>query len=64
MAPDGAARRTSVAGLATDLVRDDRAGILSYLLHRERSSGQYLFDTLLAAGEPFGIGVNGFEAPA
>jgi heterotetrameric sarcosine oxidase gamma subunit len=63
MAPDGTAFRTSVAGLATDLVRDDQAGSLSYLLHCERSSGQYLFDALLAAGESFGIGVAGFEAP-
>jgi heterotetrameric sarcosine oxidase gamma subunit len=60
MAPDGAAFRTPVAGLATDLVRDDHAGMISYLLHCERSSGQYLFDTLVAAGEPFGIGVSGF----
>jgi heterotetrameric sarcosine oxidase gamma subunit len=64
MAPDGAAFRTSVAGLATDLVRDDQAGGLSYLLHCERSAGQYLFDTLIAAGESFGIGVAGFESPA
>jgi heterotetrameric sarcosine oxidase gamma subunit len=63
MAPDGAAFRTAVAGLATDLVRDDRAGSMSYLLHCERSSGQYLFDALLAAGESFGIGVAGFEPP-
>lgn len=63
MTPDGAAFRTPVAGLATDLVRDDRAGTLSYLLHCERSSGQYLFDTLMAAGESFGIGVTGFTLP-
>jgi heterotetrameric sarcosine oxidase gamma subunit len=63
MAPDGTAFRTSVAGLATDLIRDDRDGTVSYLLHCERSSGQYLFDALLAAGESFGIGVTGFTAP-
>jgi sarcosine oxidase subunit gamma len=34
------------------------------LLHCERSSGQYLFDALVAAGESFGIGVTGFAAPA
>lgn len=63
MAPNGAAFRAPVAALATDLVRDDRAGTMSYLLHCERSSGQYLFDTLVAAGEPLGIGVTGFEVP-
>ena len=63
MAPDGAALRSSVAGVATDIVRDDRAGVPSYLLHCERSSGQYLFDALTGAGESLGIGVDGFTAP-
>jgi heterotetrameric sarcosine oxidase gamma subunit len=63
MAPDGAAFRAPVAGLATDLVRDDRAGTLSYLLHCERSSGQYLFDALVAAGGSSGIGITGFVLP-
>ena len=59
--PDGAALRTSVAGIATDLIRDDgtRTGGPSYLLHCERSSGQYLFDTILDAGAEFGIEVTG-----
>lgn len=48
--PDATALRTSMAGVVTDLVRDDLAGELSYLLHCDRSSGQYLFDTLLDAG--------------
>jgi sarcosine oxidase, subunit gamma len=63
MAPDGAAFRTAVAGVSTDLVRDDHAGNMSYLLHCERSSGQYLFDALVAAGESFGIEVSGFVTP-
>jgi heterotetrameric sarcosine oxidase gamma subunit len=63
MTPDGSAFRSSVAGLAIDVIRDDRGGALSYLLHCERSSGQYLFDTLLSAGESFGIGIDGFSAP-
>jgi sarcosine oxidase gamma subunit len=63
MAPDGTAFRTAVAGLATDLIRDDQAGSMSYLLHCERSSGQYLFDALVAAGESFGIEVSGFVTP-
>jgi heterotetrameric sarcosine oxidase gamma subunit len=56
--PDGAAFRTSVAKVSTDVVRDDAGGggaVPSYLLHCERSSGQYLFDCLLDAGKEFGI---------
>jgi heterotetrameric sarcosine oxidase gamma subunit len=61
--PDGAAFRSSVAKLVTDVVRDDRDGERSYLLHCERSSGQYLFDALIDAGDEFGIEVEGFVAP-
>ncbi len=61
--PDGAAFRSSVAALATDVIRDDVAGTRSYLLHCERSSGQYLFGTLLSAGHEFGIEVDGFTIP-
>lgn len=58
--PDGSAFRTSVAKLVTDVVRDDLAeGTRSYLLHCDRSSGQYLFDALLDAGAEFGIEVVG-----
>jgi heterotetrameric sarcosine oxidase gamma subunit len=56
--PDRAAFRTSVAKVATDVVRDDVGGggsVPSYLLHCERSSGQYLFDCLLDAGKEFGV---------
>ncbi len=60
--PDGAAFRSSVAKLVTDIVRDDRDGERSYLLHCERSSGQYLFDALIDAGDEFGIEVEGFIA--
>jgi heterotetrameric sarcosine oxidase gamma subunit len=68
MAPDGAALRAPVAGVATDIVRDDinkgnGAGVPSYLLHCERSSGQYLFGALAGAGEPLGIGIDGFRLP-
>ena len=61
--PDGAAFRTSVAALATDVIRDDVGGTRSYLLHCERSSGQYLFDALLTAGAEFAIEIDGFETP-
>jgi sarcosine oxidase gamma subunit len=53
--PDGAALSTSIAKLVTGLVRDDTHGTPSYLLHCERSSGQYLCDALLDAGAEFGI---------
>jgi len=60
--PDGAAFRTAVAALATDVVRDDVAGVRSYLLHCERSSGQYLFDALMSAGRDLGIEIDGLQA--
>ena len=61
--PDGAAFRSSVAKLVTDIVRDDRDGEISYLLHCERSSGQYLFDVLIGAGDEFDIELDGFVDP-
>jgi len=61
--PDGAAFRSSVAALATDVIRDDVAGVRSYLLHCERSSGQYLFDALLSAGRDLGVEIDGFTTP-
>lgn len=65
--PNGTAFRSSVANMVADVIRDDQestAGIVvSYLLHCERSYGQYLFDALLDAGAEFGIGVGGFRAP-
>lgn len=63
MTPDGAALRSSVAAVATDIIRDDQDGVRSYLLHCERSSGQYLFDALLDAGVEFGMEIGGFTAP-
>lgn len=61
--PDASALRSSVAGVATDILRDDRDGALSYLLACERSSGQYLFDSLLDAGREFGVEADGFRPP-
>ncbi len=62
--PDGAAFRSSVAKVATDVVRNDLGSSdsmeRSYLMHCERSSGQYLFDAVLDAGREFGIQVDGF----
>ena len=58
--PDGSALRGSVAGVVTDIVRDDTDGTRSYLLHCERSSGQYLWDTLFDAGAEYRIEEAGF----
>jgi heterotetrameric sarcosine oxidase gamma subunit len=58
--PDGSAFRSSVAKVVTDVIRDDQAGTRSYLLHCDRSYGQYLFDALLDAGAEFDIEVDGF----
>lgn len=60
MTPNGAAFRSSVACLVTDVVRDDIGPVRSYLLHCERSTGQYLAESLLDAGAEFGIGVDRF----
>ena len=59
--PDGSALRASVAELVTDIVREDDAGFPAYWLHCEWSSGQYLFDALLNAGQEFEIEVDGFS---
>ena len=58
--PNGSALRSAVSGVATDIVRDDRDGVPSYLLNCERSSGQYLFDSLLDAGHELGVDIDGF----
>jgi heterotetrameric sarcosine oxidase gamma subunit len=64
LVPDGAALRTAVATVATDIIRDDTDGTRSYLLHCERSVGQYLFDALLRAGAEYGLAVDGFRPAA
>lgn len=61
--PNGAAFRSSVAEVVTDVIRDDQASARSYLLHCERSFGQYLFDALVDAGNEFGIDIDGFRPP-
>ena len=52
--PDGASARTLVAGVATELVRDDQDEV-SYLILPSRSFGRYIEETLRDAGEEFGI---------
>lgn len=58
--PDGSALRSSVAGVTTDIIRDDVDGTRSYLLHCERSSGQYLWNTMFDAGAEYRIEEAGF----
>jgi len=58
--PNHSAFRSWVAKVVTDVVRDDVAATPSYLLHCERSSGQYLFDVLVDAGADYGLDVTGF----
>src|SRR5699024_8599470 len=60
--PDGSALRSSVAGVVTDIVRNDINGVRSYLVHCERSAGQYLWNTLLDAGAEYRIEEAGFSA--
>lgn len=55
LVPDGAALRSAVAGVVTDVVRLDADGEPGYLLHCERSSGLYLHTTLLDAGAEYGL---------
>ncbi|MGH8987629.1 MAG: sarcosine oxidase subunit gamma [Acidimicrobiales bacterium] len=53
--PNGTSLRSTVASLTTDVIRDDVGDERSYLLHCERSSGQYLFDALVDAGGGDGL---------
>lgn len=63
LAPNGSALRTSIAAVVTDMIRDDKGGQASFLLHCERSSGLYLQQALLAAGAELGA-VAGASSPA
>lgn len=62
--PDGTCLRSSVAGVVTDIVRDDHGGQRSYLLHCERSSGAYLAGQLVDVGGPHGLEIDGFHSVA
>jgi sarcosine oxidase gamma subunit len=69
--PDNTALRTSMAGLVVEIIRSDLANCPGgatgsdaasrcYLVLCERSAAQYLFNTLLDAGQEFGIDIEGF----
>lgn len=59
--PDGTAWRTLVAGVVTEVIRDDRAepARRSHLLACDWSYGAYLFDVLVDAGAEFGLQAGG-----
>lgn len=57
MMPDGAVVSASVAKVGCDIVRQDEAGVRSYLILSDRSSAQYLFDAILDAGAEFNMAV-------
>ncbi len=50
LTPHGAAARTLVAGVATEIVRDDVDGAPSYLLLMSRSFARAVWDRLIAVG--------------
>ena len=52
MTPNGGAARTLVAGVATELVRDDIDGERSYLLLMSRSFARSVWDRLVAVSPP------------
>lgn len=55
MFPDGAAARTLFAGVATEIVRDDRDGDPSYLIVPSRSFSTYILEVIEDAGAEFGL---------
>jgi heterotetrameric sarcosine oxidase gamma subunit len=60
--PNGSCLRSSVARVVTDIVRDDRGGEPSFLLHCERSSGAYLAARLTEVGDLHDLDIEGFTA--
>jgi hypothetical protein len=44
-----------VAGVATEIVRDDQDGAVSFLLLPSRSFGRYMEETIRDAGLEFGL---------
>ena len=58
-APDGAVFRSSVARVVCDVIREDTSGTRCYLIHGDRSTGQYLWDAVSDAGAEFSVGAAG-----
>jgi heterotetrameric sarcosine oxidase gamma subunit len=57
--PSGQVRQTSAAKIKTLIVRADEDQTPVYFLHVERSLGQYFWETLIDAGQEFGIASTG-----
>lgn len=55
MMPNHACTSTQIANVTADVARDDIDGEISFLIGTDRSFGQFLFDTILDAGEEFSI---------
>lgn len=53
--PNRSSARTLVAGVATEIVRDDVSDVMSYLLLPSRSFGRYMEETIRDAGLEFGL---------
>jgi len=61
--PGGAALRSAVAGVPAGVIRDDRNGVRSFLVHCDRPYGQHMFDSLLDSGTELGVGTDGLVSP-
>ena len=57
--PPGQVAQTSAAKIKTLIVRGDEDQTLVYFLHVERPLGQYFWETLIDAGQEFGIAPTG-----
>lgn len=55
--PQGAAARTLLAGVATEIIRDDEGEMPSYLLLPSRSFSTYFLEVIFDAGAEFGLTV-------
>lgn len=55
--PNGAAARTLLAGVATEIIRDDEGEMPSYLLLPSRSFSTYFLEVIFDAGAEFGLTV-------
>jgi heterotetrameric sarcosine oxidase gamma subunit len=60
--PDLSCAWTPMAGIRVLLVRRDRRGLLGYEILVSREYAEYLWDTLMAAGQEYEIRIHGFEA--
>lgn len=62
--PDLSCAQGMVAEMRATLLRADRGGVPGYELYFGRDYGEYMWDAVLEAGEPAGVGPVGTEALA